>query len=155
MSSSLAWEMPFLRFPRIALVNEYLRYCQRYYLFYLNSSQRPSSFDLWYRYMAENYPGNELEGFESWFWGVPQLPPLVRFQPVPPEAEYPSPQRVFQCFYPGCNERYRTKQYRDNHFDKIHLGFRYLCDLCHASFMNKGSVKKHKDWGRCPMTKSG
>ncbi|KIK60391.1 hypothetical protein GYMLUDRAFT_606464 [Collybiopsis luxurians FD-317 M1] len=130
-----------LRFPRIELVNEYLRY-----------SQRCLSMERWYHYLVENYPGADLRGFESWFWRM-NFSSSPNFLPVPPEAEHISFDGEFYCFYPGCPKHYRSKQSRDNHFDTIHLGFRYLCDLCHTPFMNRNSVKKHKDWGRCCETK--
>ncbi|KIK60451.1 hypothetical protein GYMLUDRAFT_73897 [Collybiopsis luxurians FD-317 M1] len=102
------------------------------------------------------YPGTDLDGLETWFWGTPHLPPLANFQLVPSEAEHSSTEGRYRCFYPNCSsEEYKSKQYRDNHFDKIHLGVRHSCDLCLSEFMNPGSVKKHQDLGRCHGTRFG
>ncbi|KIK60389.1 hypothetical protein GYMLUDRAFT_605941 [Collybiopsis luxurians FD-317 M1] len=117
------------RFHRITLVEGYSRYLQRYYLLFPNPLLPPLSMNSWCC-IVENYTGPDLE--------------------VPPKAESPSSQGVYECFYPSCDKKYQSKQYRDNHFDKVHLGVRYFCNCCNGSFMNKGSIKKHKDLGRCP-----
>ncbi|KIK55327.1 hypothetical protein GYMLUDRAFT_842051 [Collybiopsis luxurians FD-317 M1] len=109
----------------------------------------------WYGYVVANYLGTNLEDLEAWFLGVPYLPPLVGFRRIHPEAEYCSPQGLYQCFYPGCEKKYRSPQNRDTHFDKVHLGFRYFCDLCGRTFVHKGSINQHRGLGRCPMTRSG
>ncbi|KAF5388728.1 hypothetical protein D9757_004800 [Collybiopsis confluens] len=145
--------MPTPRYPRMPLTVEYLRYCKRFETLsnVYNLPKPKLSMEGWYKSVLQ-YPGTDLGGVEYWLLPAEfYLPPHADFQLVHPHADRPSAQGLYKCIYPDCNTPpYKSAQYRNNHFDKIHLGIRFPCQVCGRMFMNPGSVTKHQKENRCP-----